>query len=61
MAIGDITASSLGVFSISGADLTTALGTMNSGSSYLSGQNIYIIPTANGQQVQIIKTVPANW
>lgn len=60
MATGDVTATQLGVYNISGAALLTALSAMNVGAATNATETatIHLVPHGNGQ-VSIIKLARA--
>ena len=56
MTFGDVTATNLGNYALSGASLKTALDSITlSGSAAMPGA-VHLIPTGNGQQVMVIQT-----
>ena len=61
MAVGDIVATHLGMFDVSGGALITALNAINCGDKLISGGNFIVIPTANGSSVALIKYTTTGW
>lgn len=61
MATGDLTLTNKGSYDISGAALKTVVDSLNSGAATAGADttSLYLIPTANGQQVQVITVARA--
>lgn len=61
MATGDCTLTNYGTYDVSGAALKTAVDGVNLGSTDASGARLFLIPTASGQQVQVLKVSMTAW
>lgn len=61
MAIGDVVCTDRGLITLSGALLKAAIDAVNLGSAAASGAEIFLIPTANGRQVQVLSTTVTDW
>ncbi len=60
MAVGDVTLSNHGAYSISGSDLKNAVDAINLGALQISGQQLFLAPVGEGQ-VNVFSTVVAGW
>ena len=61
MAIGDCVLTQIGIYDISGAELKTAVDSVNLGTSDSSGARLVMIPSSNGLQCYVGKVEVTGW